>query len=173
MHPGRGGTHSPKKGLFRLRTCCLQSPAGRLLTRIGDARIGEPRAGRRRQIPAARPQPGSPVARASVVAARREPRGSLLPSRRPLCGEGGGKAKKKVRKEAPLQGRIRPDRCRFHPAHAQGDNFVVASGEVFQVRPSAFHSLAALDAGEILFIGARASRVIRAVSFHLFFYFFS
>lgn len=51
-------------------------------------------------------------------------------------------------------------RC-FQLTHCsfEGDHFAVVSTEVFQVRPSVFHSLAAWDMEEILFIGARALHV--------------
>lgn len=42
---------------------------------------------------------------------------------------------------------------------------MVASAEVFQVQPSAFHSLTAWDTEEILFIGARPLHVRQAISF--------
>lgn len=54
---------------------------------------------------------------------------------------------------------------------------MVASAEVFQVQPSAFHSLTAWDTEEILFIGARPLHVRQAISFidiyiYIYYYFF-
>lgn len=53
-------------------------------------------------------------------------------------------------------------RCSF-----EGDHFAVVSTEVFQVRPSVSHSLAAWDMEEILFIGARALHVRKTPFFFL------
>ena len=84
----------------------------------------------------------------------------------PLAGPSAEKKKKRLRCNAESAGGS-PFPSRSLAVCLKGDNFAVASAEVFQVRPSASHSLAAWDTEEILFIGARPLHVRRA--FFLFF----
>ena len=88
--------------------------------------------------------------------------GSPLPSRRPLCRKKspnpGFAATQNPLEASPLPSRLLALRW-------TRDHFAAASVEVFQVRPSASHSLAAWDTEEILFIGARPLHVRRAFFF--------
>lgn len=69
-------------------------------------------------------------------------------------------------KQTPLRAR----HFQLTPCSFEGDHSAVVSSEVFQVRPSVSHSLAAWDMEEILFMGARALHVRKTPFFPLNFF---